>query len=55
MDTNLIREIREKAGLTQVQLAELMHVRQATISRWETKGFKQRDLIAVKTVCGEAA
>ena len=31
-----LRKMREKLGLTQVQLAERLKVSQVTISRWET-------------------
>lgn len=31
-----IKELRLKAGLTQVQLAKKMNVDQAAVSRWET-------------------
>lgn len=35
IDGDLIRELRRRLGLTQGQLAELLHVDQGTISRWE--------------------
>lgn len=31
-----LRKMREKLGLTQTELAKLLHVSQVTISRWET-------------------
>jgi transcriptional regulator with XRE-family HTH domain len=31
-----LREMREKLGLTQVELAKALKVSQVTISRWET-------------------
>jgi transcriptional regulator with XRE-family HTH domain len=31
-----LRKMRERLGLTQVQLAEALKVSQVTISRWET-------------------
>lgn len=33
-----IRERRRAAGMTQVQLADLIKVTAATVSRWETRG-----------------
>lgn len=35
-----LRKMREKLGLTQVQLAERLMVSQVTISRWETEEFR---------------
>lgn len=35
-----LREMRERLGLTQAQLAEALGVPQATISRWENAGHK---------------
>ena len=32
---NKLREIREKNGITQLELADLMDTKQATISKWE--------------------
>ncbi len=33
---NKIKELREKAGITQMQLAEILKVSQSTIAMWET-------------------
>lgn len=35
-----LRKMRERLGLTQVQLAEALKVSQVTISRWETEEFR---------------
>ena len=35
---NVIKQYRKKAGLTQPQLAELLHVSFSTLRRWETYG-----------------
>jgi transcriptional regulator with XRE-family HTH domain len=42
---------REKAGLTQVELAEAVGVRQATISRLESGVTKQIDLPLLERIC----
>lgn len=34
--SSVIRELREKAGLTQAQLAHKLHVSDKTVSKWET-------------------
>ena len=40
MDTYItgavVRELREKRGLTQAQLAEMLHISDKTVSKWET-------------------
>ena len=43
-----IRNLREKQGLTQLQLAEKLSVSDKTVSKWETgKGFPDISLIKV--------
>lgn len=43
---NVIKNLREKKGLTQSQLAELINVSDKAISRWETgKGFPDISLV----------
>jgi len=32
----VIRELREKQGLTQAELAEKLHISDKTVSKWET-------------------
>lgn len=39
---NAIKVLREKAGLTQQQLGELLGVRQSTVAMWETAGCHPR-------------
>ena len=39
-----IRALRERQGLSQSALAKLLHVRQATISEWETGSKRRLDL-----------
>ena len=57
MDTTLspiaitLREAREAAGLTQVQLAERADVRQATISELETGKTRRVDLDVLDRLC----
>lgn len=36
MSTTDLREIRERHSLTQRQLADLLHISQPTIARWES-------------------
>lgn len=43
-----IRELREKAGLTQRQVAEKMGIHWATISQWETGRFIPRESSAAR-------
>ena len=31
-----VRQLREKRGLTQAQLAEMLHISDKTVSKWET-------------------
>jgi transcriptional regulator with XRE-family HTH domain len=40
----LLREVRQEAGLTQMQLAERLGVLQSEVSNWE-RGEKRLDLI----------
>jgi transcriptional regulator with XRE-family HTH domain len=46
----VLRELREKAGLTQVQLAEKAQVRQATVSAIEL-GTRRIDLDVLERLC----
>lgn len=36
----MLREMRTKLGLTQVELADLLKVSQVTISRWESQAHE---------------
>ena len=50
MDTYItgavVRELREKRGLTQAQLAEMLHISDKTVSKWETaKGLPDISLV----------
>ncbi|MBR5903446.1 MAG: helix-turn-helix transcriptional regulator, partial [Clostridia bacterium] len=50
MDTYItgavVRQLREKRGLTQAQLAEKLHVSDKTVSKWETaKGLPDISLV----------
>lgn len=43
---NTIKNLREKKGLTQLQLANIINVSDKTVSRWETgKGFPDISLV----------
>ena len=46
----LLREIREKAGLTQVQLAERIGESQVYVSRLE-RGETRVDVVQLRTLC----
>lgn len=35
LDVNMFKQIRERAGMTQAELAEFLEVTVATLSRWE--------------------
>lgn len=53
----LLRTVRERAGLTQRQIAELLDVRQTTVSAWET-AVSEPDLATIyrwARACGEDA
>lgn len=45
-----IREWRKKAGLTQVELAELVNVHENTVSRWES-GDREPRATDIKNLC----
>ena len=47
-----LRQAREAAGLTQLQLAVLADVRQATISELETGKTRRVDLDVLDRLCG---
>lgn len=40
----MIKEWREKKGVSQVKLAEMLGVTLRTVSRWESEGYKSRML-----------
>ena len=41
-----VRDLREKRGLTQAQLAEMLHISDKTVSKWETgKGLPDISLV----------
>ena len=46
-----LREAREAAGLTQVQLAKLAGVRQATVSEMENSKRESVDLAILESLC----
>lgn len=46
-----LREARERAGLTQVELAQRAGVRQATISELETGKTRRMDLDVLDRLC----
>jgi len=46
----LLREAREQAGMTQVQLAEKLHQSQSFISKFE-RGDRRIDIIQLRTIC----
>lgn len=41
-DGNKMRELREKAGLSQAALAERMNVQQSVVSLWENGGYQPK-------------
>lgn len=47
----LLRELREKAGLTQAELAERVGETQSYISKWE-RGELRLDLVQLRELCG---
>lgn len=47
----LLRTYRERAGLTQVELAERLGVPQSFVSKYEN-GERRLDLIELRQVCG---
>ena len=48
--TRLLRETRENAGLTQVELAEQLGQSQSFVSKYE-RGERRLDIIQLRTVC----
>lgn len=46
----LLKEAREKAGVTQVQLAEKIHETQSTVSKIE-RGELRLDIVQLRTIC----
>ena len=48
----LIRKIRTEKGLTQSELAEIIHVSNKTVSKWET-GKCMPDYSVIKNLCDE--
>ena len=48
--TRLLRETREAAGLTQVELAEKLGQSQSFVSKYE-RGERRLDIIQLRTVC----
>lgn len=48
---NRIKELRERAGLTQAQLADRMIVSRSTVANWET-GFRLPDLSMLARLAG---
>jgi transcriptional regulator with XRE-family HTH domain len=46
----LLRETREAAGVTQVQLAEKMRTTQSIISKWE-RGELRLDFVQIQRIC----
>lgn len=50
--TRLLKESREKAGVTQVDLAEALGQSQSFVSKCE-RGERRLDIIQLRTLCGE--
>lgn len=48
--TELLREIRLEAGLTQIQLAESLEQSQSFVSKYE-RGDRRLDIVQLRTVC----
>ena len=48
--TRILREAREEAGLTQVELADLLGQSQSFVSKYE-RGERRLDIIQLRTVC----
>lgn len=48
--TELLRDIRKRAGLTQIQLAKKLGESQSYISKWE-RGALRLDLVQVRSLC----
>lgn len=46
----LLRELRERAGLTQVQVAKKLRVTQSLFSKME-RGDRRLDIIEIRTLC----
>jgi transcriptional regulator with XRE-family HTH domain len=46
----LLREAREQAGVTQVQLAEKLHQTQSFVSKIE-RGDRRLDIIQLRAIC----
>ena len=44
---NIYKSLRQKSGLTQVELAKRLNVNQATVSKWE-KGKSVPDIVTLK-------
>jgi len=47
---DLLREARTNAGVTQVQLAEMLEQSQSFVSKYE-RGDRRLDIIQLRTVC----
>ncbi len=48
--TEVIRDARDRAGLTQIDLAKKLGESQSYISKWE-RGVLRLDLVQVRTMC----
>ena len=48
--TQILKELRGKAGLTQIDLAELLGQSQSFVSKYE-RGERRLDVIQLRTVC----
>lgn len=46
----MLRELRERASLTQIELAKLLKVGQSVISKWES-GDRRIDMIQLRRWC----
>lgn len=46
----LLREVRHEAGLTQTQLADILHTKQNMISKWEL-GERRMDVLDLRSYC----
>jgi len=47
---HLLRQAREQAGMTQVQLAEMLRQSQSFVSKFE-RGDRRIDVIQLRTIC----
>ena len=46
----MLREVRKRVGVTQIELAERLHETQSFVSKFE-RGERRLDIIQLRTVC----